>query len=152
MEARRLTEEIIIKWGQECWLGVWMERCYQKSGFASWWVLSQKVQPSQSSWEGKVYYLQKYGEHQGTFQSSVSPNCKVREALIYGNRHVQASMVAKMVKNLPAEQEAWVRSLVWEDLQEEDRATHSSILAWRIPWTEEPGGPWGCKESDIRHE
>ena len=144
MEARQLTR-IIIKGGQECWLGVWMERCYQKSGFASWWVLSQKVQPSQSSWEGKVYYLQKYGEHQGTFQSSVSPNCKVREALIYGNRHVQASMVAKMVKNLPAEQEAWVRSLVWEDLQEEDRATHSSILAWRIPWTEEPGGPCRTK-------
>ena len=58
-------------------------------------------------------------------------------------------MVAKMVKNLPAEQEAWVRSLVWEDLQEEDRATHSSILAWRIPWTEEPGGPWGHKGSDT---
>ena len=43
----------------------------------------------------------------------------------------------------------WVRSLSWEDPLEEGRATHSSVLAWRIPWTEEPGGlsPWGCKES-----
>ena len=45
-----------------------------------------------------------------------------------------------MVKNLPAKQETWVRSLGWEDLLEKGMATHSSILAWRIQWTEEPGG------------
>ena len=45
-----------------------------------------------------------------------------------------------MVKNLPPMQETWVRSLGWEDLLEEEMATHSSILAWKIPWTEEPGG------------
>jgi len=45
-----------------------------------------------------------------------------------------------MVKNLPAMQETWVRSLGWKDPLEEDTATYSSILAWRIPWTEEPGG------------
>ena len=45
-----------------------------------------------------------------------------------------------MVKNLPAMQDAWVRSLGQEDPLEEGMATHSSILAWRIPWTEEPGG------------
>ena len=45
-----------------------------------------------------------------------------------------------MVKNLPAMQETWVQSLGQEDLLEEGIATHSSILAWRIPWTEEPGG------------
>ena len=44
-----------------------------------------------------------------------------------------------MVKNPPAMQETWVRSL-WEDPLEKGMATHSSILAWRIPWTEEPGG------------
>ena len=43
-------------------------------------------------------------------------------------------------KNLPAMQETWVQSLDWEDPLEEEMATHSSILAWRIPWTEEPGG------------
>ena len=73
-----------------------------------WVVLSRKIQPSQSSWEGKVYYLQKYGECQGVFQSNLSPNGKIREALIYGNRHVEASVVAQMVKNLPAVQETGV--------------------------------------------
>ena len=51
-----------------------------------------------------------------------------------------AILVAQTVKNLPATQETWVRSLGWEDTLEEGMATHSSILAWRIPWTEEPGG------------
>ena len=45
-----------------------------------------------------------------------------------------------MVKNLPAMQETWVQSLGWEDPLEKGMATHSSILSWRIPWTEEPGG------------
>ena len=56
--------------------------------------------------------------------------------------------MTQMVKNLPTMQETWVQSLGWEDPLEEKMATHSSILAWRIPWTEEPGAgysPWGCK-------
>ena len=48
-------------------------------------------------------------------------------------------LVAQMVKSLPAVQETWVRSLDWEDPLEKEVATHSSIPAWRIPWTEEPG-------------
>ena len=48
--------------------------------------------------------------------------------------------MAQTVKNLPATQETWVRSLGQEDSLEKGMATHSSILAWRIPWTEEPGG------------
>ena len=51
---------------------------------------------------------------------------------------VEASLVAQKVKNLPAMQETWVQSLGWEDPLEQDMATHSSILALRIPWTEEP--------------
>ena len=43
-------------------------------------------------------------------------------------------------KNLPAMQETWVQSLVWEDALEKGMAIHSSILAWKIPWTEQPGG------------
>ena len=50
-----------------------------------------------------------------------------------------ASLVAQMVKRLPAMRETRVWSLGWEDLLEKEMATHSSILAWRIPWTEEPG-------------
>ena len=53
-----------------------------------------------------------------------------------------ASQVAQWVKNLPAMPEMHIRILGWEDPLEEGVATHSSILAWRIPWTEEPGG-WG---------
>ena len=51
-----------------------------------------------------------------------------------------AFFVAQTVKNLPTMWETWVRSLVWEDLLEKGKATHCSLLAWRIPWTEEPGG------------
>ena len=54
------------------------------------------------------------------------------------------------VKNPPALQETRVHSLGQEDPLEEEMATHSSILAWRIPWTEEPGrAPWGCKQLDT---
>ena len=56
--------------------------------------------------------------------------------------------MAQMVKNLPVMQETWVRSLGWEDPLEKGMATQSSILAWRISWTEEPLRPWGHKESD----
>ena len=52
---------------------------------------------------------------------------------------VKTSLVAQTVKNLPAMWETWVRYLGWKDPLEEEMATHSSILAWRIPWTEEPG-------------
>ena len=56
-----------------------------------------------------------------------------------------------MVKRLPATRETRVRSLGWEDLLEKEMAPHSSTLAWKIPWTEEPGrlSPWGRKESDM---
>ena len=62
------------------------------------------------------------------------------------------SLVAQMVKNLPAVQETQVQFLGWKDLLEEKMATHSSFLAWRIPWTEQPGGGVGgghCKELDT---
>ena len=52
---------------------------------------------------------------------------------------MQASLVAQMVKNPPATQETRVRALGWEHPLEKGMATHYSILAWRIPWTEEPG-------------
>ena len=67
-----------------------------------------------------------------------------------------ASLVAQMVKNLSAIRESWVRSLGQEDSLEKLMATHSSILAWRIPGTGEPGGLqgslwglWGRTESDT---
>ena len=71
--------------------------------------------------------------------------------IILGNHVFRGSLVAHLVKNLPAVWETWVRSLGWEDPLEEEMATHSSILAWRIPWTEEPGRlqSMGSQESDM---
>ena len=63
-----------------------------------------------------------------------------------------ASLVVQMVKNLPAVKTTWVRSLDWEDPLEEGMATRSSILAWRIPWTEEPGGPRSMGSQRVGHD
>ena len=63
-----------------------------------------------------------------------------------------ASLVAQMVNNLPAMQETWVRSLSCENPLEKRMATHSSILAWRIPWTEEPGGLQSTGSQRVGHD
>ena len=57
------------------------------------------------------------------------------EGIGYPLQYSWASLVTQLVKNLPAMWETWVRSLGWEDPLEKGKATHSSILAWRIPWT-----------------
>ena len=64
----------------------------------------------------------------------------------------RASLIAQLVKNLPAMQETWVRSLGKEDPLEKEVATHSSILAWRIPWTEEPDGLQSIGLERVRHD
>ena len=63
----------------------------------------------------------------------------------------RASLIAQSVKNLPVMQKTWVQSLGQEDPLEKEMAIHSSILAWKIPWTEEPGGlqSTGSQESDT---
>ena len=60
--------------------------------------------------------------------------------------------MAQIVKNLPAIQKTWVLSLDWEDPLEKEMATYSSILAWRIPWTEEPGGLQSMGLQRVRHD
>ena len=57
-----------------------------------------------------------------------------------------------MVKNLPVVRETWVRSLGWEDPLKEEMATHSDILAWKIPWTEEPGGLQSTGLQRVEHD
>ena len=61
-------------------------------------------------------------------------------------------LVAQTVRNMPAVQETWVRSLGQEDPLEKGMATHSSTLAWGIPWTEEPGGLQSTGSLRIRHD
>ena len=65
---------------------------------------------------------------------------------------IKFSLVAQMVKNLPAMQETWALSLIREDLLEKGMAIHSSILAWRIPWTEEPGRLQSMGSQRLRHD
>ena len=64
---------------------------------------------------------------------------------------VRASLVAQSVKNLPAVQETQVQFLGWEDPLEKEMATHSSILAWKIAWTEEPGGLQSMGSQRVGH-
>ena len=65
--------------------------------------------------------------------------------------HTQASQVAQIVKKQPAMQETHVQSLGWEDPLEKGMATHSSILAWRIPWTEKRGRLKSIGSQRVRH-
>ena len=59
--------------------------------------------------------------------------------------------MAQMIKNLPTMQETWVQSLDWEDPLEKGMATHSSILAWKTPWTEEPSSLLSMGLQRLRH-
>ena len=68
------------------------------------------------------------------------------------NVHIHASLVAQMVKNLTILQKTWVWSLSWEEPLEEGMATHSSILAWRSLWTEEPGGLQSLGSQRVGHD
>ena len=62
------------------------------------------------------------------------------------------SLVAQTLKNLPAMQETWVQSLGWEEPLEKGMAAHSSIVVWKIPWTEEPGGLQSMGVQKVRHD
>ena len=63
-----------------------------------------------------------------------------------------ASLLAQLVQNLPARRETWVRFLGGEDPLKKEMATHSCILAWKITWTEEPGGPQSMGSHRVGHK
>ena len=71
---------------------------------------------------------------------------------MYFRKLMNFCRVAQMMKNLPAMQENWVQSLGQEDPLEKEMATHSSILAWRIPWTEEPGRLQTMGSKRVRYD
>ena len=71
------------------------------------------------------------------------------EHLLYAHLY---QLVAEMVKNLPAMQETWVQSLGRQDPLEKEMATHSSTIAWKIPWTEEPGGLQSMGSQIVEHD
>ena len=83
------------------------------------------------------------------------PFClSIQKRGIYGsNRSIlEGILVAQTVKNLPRMSETWVQSLGWEDLLKKGMASHSSILAWRTPGTEEPGELWSMGSQRVGHD
>ena len=74
------------------------------------------------------------------------------EGIDYSFQYSWASLLAQMVKNLPAMWETWVQSLSWEDPLEKGMATHSGILTWRIPWTEGTGGLQSIRSQRAGHD
>ena len=71
---------------------------------------------------------------------------------IFLGSKITASLLAQRLKHLPAMWETWVRSLGWEDPLEKGMATHSTIPAWRIPWTEEPSGLQSTGSQRVGHD
>ena len=71
---------------------------------------------------------------------------------MFSNILASSSLVAQTVKCLPTMWETWVQSLRWEDLLQKEMATYSSILAWKMPWTEEPGRLQSMGFQRVRHD
>ena len=103
-----------------------------------------------------MYYLHGPGTVLSTPQSSHHFKNGAFLPLHYWNPkpfgHMFKSLVAQMVKCLPAVQETWVQSLGWEDPLQKEMATHSSTLAWKIPWTEEPGRLQSMGSQRVGHD
>ena len=102
----------------------------------SWFIPSSSAGKDSACFAGRFYLIPGSGRSPG-------------EGTGYPIQYSWASLVAQTVKNAPALWETWIWSLGQEDPLEEGMATHSSILAWRIPWTEMPGSPWARKELDM---
>ena len=98
------------------------------------------------------------GQKEGTHRNSkeMEGTRTVENGIVLGKDptvifYCGTSLMARTVRKLPAMQETQVQSLVWEDPLEKCMATHSSILAWRIPWTEDPGGLQSMGSQRVRH-
>ena len=79
------------------------------------------------------------------------PGNRVSRDMILEAINLWSSLLAQMVKHRPTVREIWIQSLSQEDLLEKDMATHSSILAWKIPWMEEPGRLQSMESQRVRH-
>ena len=83
---------------------------------------------------------------------SLKLDCQQSEDRNQSHKLLRVSLTAQMVESLPAVQETGVLSLGQEDPLEKGTVTHSSILAWRIPWIEEPGKLWSMESQRVRHD
>ena len=116
------------------------------------WVLGHLSDPSLLVlW---IIISTKYSENNLSYLSlypQVCPSLYSPLYMLYLSAMVLASSMAQRVKNMLTMQETWVQSLSWEDPLEEDMATHSRILAWKIPWMEEPGRLQSNWSQRVRH-
>ena len=144
-----LTEWFSRKFSSKWWL--MNQRCFKLMAMPSQHMTTAGLAKGQSCNKEKAHPLSAASEWKENITSAhvpwwrnnlmTSPRCiGLRKVTAYGySRTHWASLVAQMVKNLPAMWDTQVRSLGQEDPLEKGAATHASILAWRIPWTEEPG-------------
>ena len=119
----------VKKWNQRIWIGI----NQHSTGF-----------PGSSAGKESACNAGDLGSIPG---SGSSPG----EGIGYPVQYSWASLVAQTVENPPAMWETWVQSLGWKDPLEEGMVTHSSILAWRIPWAEELGGLQSMESQRVRH-
>ena len=122
-----------------------------ETGFNPWvgkipW--RRKWQPTPVFLAWKIPWMEKPGR----LQSMGSKKLEITEWLHILFRWYLTSLVAQRLKHLPPMRETWVWSLGQEDPLEKEMATHSSILAWRIPWTEEPGGLQSTGSQRVGHD
>ena len=96
--------------------------------------------------------MKRHGENRNAYHQAREARLKRLNIMRFQLYGIMGFPVAQMVENLPAVQETWVQSLGQEYPLEKGMATHSSILAWRIPWTEEPGGLQSMGLQRVRHD
>ena len=140
-----------------------------KSKQASFWsaIFSYSMQQQRTfSWSDcevqQADFIQQTGDHQlsswaekklqSTSQSQTHTKKRLWSLVVVCFQSDWTSLMAQMVKRLPTMQETWVQFLSWKDLLEKKMATHSSILAWKIPWTEEPGRLQSMGSQRVRHD
>ena len=135
------------------WSGVWGEVVFlqiKASGLSLPWTPYQiQWVPYTQTSSCKLSKMQMYIRSQ---QGARTCAINIRHERNCSSPSVSSSLVAQSVKNLPAMRETWVRLLDWEDTLEKGTATHSSILAWRIPWTEELGRLQSLGSQRVRHD
>ena len=122
-------------WRDGSWLDGWMDKWMDE--MVGWWM---------DGWMGGWIYGQMDRWISGWMDAWMN------DGNLAGWRVRRASLVAQSVKTLPAMQETWVQSLGWEDPLEKEMATHSSILAWKISWTKEPGGLQSMGSQRVGHD
>ena len=142
------TEWLSLQWGES--LDILDVRCYYLSA-----TVYEAIRNGSIKSKEQFGWKRNPGNHHAFIQQIFIGHLTHRVTDHFGLLRIipvwGAFLVAQMVKNLPAVQETWVQCLGWEDPPEEGMATNSSILAWRIPWTEEPGGLWFMELQRVRH-